>query len=145
MSSSSSSKVEGSPRPARMTRVDTRNLAALPASLLLLDKLKDIIQRLRRPYPEGVPLVTARHEDKEYSNCFKGSDVVDWVVTHVPDINKSRHAAVTLGEVLVEFGGISAVEPEMPFDDSPTAFFLFVEVTNLSLSHLPSINRSIKV
>jgi len=51
------------------------------------------------------------------------------MLAHVSELKKSRRAAVTLGEVLVEFGGIQGVVPDNSFNDSPTSFYLFVEVS----------------
>jgi potassium efflux system protein len=74
--------------------------------------LDALVGRMRAP--GGVAVADRRHLLAVYPQCFVGREAVDWIVEHE---GLTRDEAVTLGQRLVERGGVRHVLDEHPFRD----------------------------
>jgi hypothetical protein len=60
---------------------------------------------------------------KKYTNCFVGSEAVDWMMHHLK--LKSREEGVAIGEMLMHRGFIYHVSRSAPFVDSKNMYYKF--------------------
>lgn len=84
-------------------------------SLLTVD-LKQIVSSMRNV--GGVPIKKRQFRLRSYSQCFIGSEAVDWLVSY---LKTSRKEAIRIGQCLVDENWIHHVLDEQPFQD--TYFF----------------------
>ncbi|MDB9517944.1 mechanosensitive ion channel [Roseofilum reptotaenium CS-1145] len=86
---------------------------------------EDILQRMRGP--EGISIRDRRYGLKAFSNCFVGSEAVDWLMEHE---QSTRPEAIMMGEMMVNLGIIHHVLDEHGFEDS-LLFYRFYADENL--------------
>lgn len=86
-------------------------------------QLYEVSEQLFHP-ESGITLRERRHKNKVYYKCFTGSDVVDWMMTHLPI--KSRREGVELGKRLMAANYFSFIDAEgaQQFKDRKVFFCL---------------------
>jgi len=86
------------------------------------DKLDDLLPQFRDP-EKGVECKNRKYHLKTYSNCFIGSEAVDWMVEN---LNVSRATAIELGQKMINMNFfVHVVEKDKPFLDE-FLFYRFV-------------------
>jgi len=86
------------------------------------DKLDDLLPQFRHP-DTGVACKNRKYHFKTYSNCFIGSEAVDWMVEN---LNVSRATAAELGQKMMNMGFfVHVIDKDKPFLDDHI-FYRFV-------------------
>lgn len=102
---------------------------------LAVRSMEELVLLLRQP-GSGLPIMNRKWHFKTYPNCLVGSELVDWLMCHLP--LRSRKEAVQIGDRLLNEGYLeSVVEPGKPFKDH-YLFYAFGPAASASSSSLPS-------